>query len=116
MTYSERMTAFEQRLLGKTWDEIAELLHYSCSTVERDIKACVNGRRRQCLCVYPAITEVLVRDYNGSIYKFSRACGINDTTLYFLLKGERYSLKTAEKVCKFLGMSPYQAFGKDDRT
>lgn len=116
MTYKERVKAFKLRMQGNSWSEIAKSLNYSPSTVERDLKSIVNGRKRKCICIYPLISGVLTREYNGSIQAFSSACGVSYGSMYECLTGKAYSKKVMAQICEFLDMTPRQAFRKDDDT
>lgn len=115
MTNKERMSAFEMRLSGMTWGEVAAALHYSKATVERDIKSCILGRKRKSICIYPALKEVLVRDYGGSIQRLADAVGLPYSSAYCCLTGiTSPAYKTGRKICAFLGLTPEQAFGKKE--
>lgn len=115
MTYNERMKAFELRIQGNPWGEIAKVIGYSPATVERDLKSIVNGTKRKCICIYPRISEVLIRDYNGSIQAFANSCGVSYGSMYECLTGKTQSPKVIARICEFMDLSPNQAFRKDDR-
>lgn len=114
MTYHERMKAFELRLNSMTWDEISEMIGYSPSTIETDLKSCVNGRKRKSSCIYPALRKIIMLDYGGSIRQFATACGVSYGCVYCCLTGRSRPEKSGKQICAFLGITPEQAFGKKD--
>lgn len=115
MTYKERLKAFELRMQGNPWGEIAKAIGYSPATVERDLKSIVNGKKYKCICIYPRISEVLNRDYNGSTQAFAEACGVSYGSMYECLSGKAHSPKVVARICEFMDLSPNQAFRKDER-
>lgn len=114
MTRDERMKAFELRLDGLTWDEIADIVGYSSSNVEVDLKSCVNGRKRKSVCIYPTLRNILVREYGGSIHRFAGAVGMSYGSTYSCLTGRSSPEKNGYRICAFLGMTPEEAFGKKE--
>lgn len=116
MTNEERRRAFDLRLRGKTWNEIAAELNYSGgSYVERDIKQCVSGRRKKIPCQYPAIQNIIVSEYYGSVPAFAEACGVNYNTMHATLVGrnKKPSRYVALTICAKTGLTYKEAFGDD---
>lgn len=114
MTNDEKLKAFALRLDGLTWERIAEELHYSVSTVEHDMLNCLRAHcQTRCVCIYPTVKKVLLRDYRGSITALSTASGIPYGTLYDCLTGRHYSRKTAARVSAFLGLPPEEVFARE---
>lgn len=112
MTYDERMKAFDMRIRGRNWGEIAAALNYAeGASVERDIRKCVSGRRKQYRCAYPALRKVISSEYFGSISAFAESCGIKYSTMYAVLLGNRKpSEKNVKKICERTRLSPEEAF------
>lgn len=114
MTSEDKMKAFEMRLIGMTWDQIAAELHYASTNIAMEMKAVVNGRAVRGACIYPAMRLILQRDYNGSMHKFAEACGLPYGRVYSYLTGRTRPAKTRQLICEFLGMTPEQVFGEKD--
>lgn len=114
MTYEDRLKAFEMRLIGMTWDQIAAELHYGSSSIAAEMRSIVNGRAMRGACIYPAMRQIINRDYNGSIYKFAEASGLPYGRVYNCLTGRTIPSKTGQLICDFLKMTPEQVFGKKD--
>lgn len=113
MTHSERMKAFELRLLGLSWREIGKRIGYTRATVENDIKACVGGKRKPTPCVYPELKERVIRDYYGSINRLAAEAGVSYNAAYNCLSGRVDPTKgTGAKICAHLGMTMEEAFGE----
>lgn len=114
MTNEERTKAFELRLRGKPWDEIARELNYANGTsVEHDIKRCVFGRRKKIPCQYPAIQNIIVSEYYGSFPSFAEACGVKYSAMYNALsrRDRKLPKRVAVKICETTGLTYEEAFG-----
>lgn len=114
MTHEDRLKAFEMRLIGMTWDQIAAELHYSSASIAEEMHAIVNGRAMRGACIYPAMRQILNRDYHGSMHKFAEASGLSYGRVYSCLTGRTRPSKTGQLICDFLKMTPEQVFGKKD--
>lgn len=114
MNYEERIRAFEMRLSGQSWPEIAQVLGYSKSVVELDLKACIYGRRK---CIYPALAEILTRDFCGNLSEFARACGVPYGTLYNCMSGRtRPNATMIYRICETTGLTAEEAFREEEET
>lgn len=114
MTYDERMKAFDMRIRGRNWDEIVKAVGYSRTAVQEDLKNCVTGHRKPIPCVYPALREILIQQYYGSIPAFARACGVSYNAMYFCLAGRHTPKNVGPKICELTGLTPAEAFRKED--
>ena len=115
MTRTELLRAFELRLDGAPWDDVAQALNYSTETVMAEVYASLRGRRRAIKCCYPAIRRVIQRDH-GSMAAFSEYCGVPLPTLYHLFSGhsKRPQRKTVDAVLLATGLPYDEAFQKED--
>lgn len=112
MTKEERLKAFQMRLDGETWVDIGKTLGYAHNTVQQDLKMVVCGDPWNVNCVYPSIKKIIIRDYGGSIAAFSRACGIQSSSIYYTLTGRgEPSAKMARAIMETTGLTYTEAFG-----
>lgn len=116
MTRSERLRAFEMRIDGATWKEIGAALNYEPSTVCNDITLCVHSIPKQVRCCYPAIRDVIARDY-GSIRAFADHCGLPANTLYYLFGDPRRrpAAATVDAILIATGLTYEEAFRKESK-
>lgn len=114
MTYDERMKAFDMRIRGRGWGEIGKALGYSRTAVQEDLKNCVTGHRKPVPCVYPALRDLIITQYWGSIPLFAKACGASYDTMYACLTGRTSPKSVGPKICALTGLTPVEAFRKED--
>ena len=86
MTKEELMKAFEMRIDGYTYEEIADKLCYTAGNIQYALKSAYRGdkatlrRAQRQGCAYPnLITEIF--NSHASLKDFSRTCGVNYLTL-----------------------------------
>jgi hypothetical protein len=116
MTNQERMKAFSMRLEGRGWKEIGRALGYSDSTVQQDLKRCVEIRPRQVHCVYPALRDHITERCGGSVQAFAHACGIGVNTLYAVLPGRVHPGKLViDAILKTTGLPYEEAFRRSEQ-
>lgn len=114
MTKHERLKAFEMRLDGSNWSEIARELGYSSTNVKQDLLGCVMTKPRQVTCVYPAIRRIITEEYGGSVSAFADACGISYGTMYYTLSGKRFvPPERQEIISAVIGIPPVEAFERE---
>ena len=115
MTKEERLQALEMRLDGHSWTEIGKALGYTRQAVQQDMQHCISGYPRTVNCVYPVLKEIITEQYGSSISAFTRACGLPDSSLYYVLSGRGApSIKTAEALTKTTVLSYDEMFGEVD--
>lgn len=115
MTRQERMKAFEMRLDGKSWDDIAAVLGYTTNNVRIDIIHCIRYTPRQITCVYPAIRQYITANCYGSAHQFARDCGVPYSTMGNILNGRHTpSLETATAILQATGLSVDEAFRQEE--
>ena len=115
MTKQERLKAFEMRLDGYNWSQIARFLGYANTTVKQDLIGCIMTKPRQVNCVYPAIKRVIVEEYGGSVSAFADACGISYGSMYYTLSGKCFVTKERQAVIsKAIGIPPAEAFEREE--
>lgn len=115
MTKQERMKAFEMRLDGSSWLEIADVLGYTATTVQCDLRSCLSAAPRQVNCVYPALRRVITERYGGSVRTFASACGLSTNSLYAVLPGRsRPSVNMINAILKETGLCYEEAFRTEE--
>ena len=115
MTKQERLKAFEMRLDGSSWAEIADALGYTANTVQCDLKACMIAAPRQVNCVYPAIRRIITERYGGSVRSFASACGVSQNSMYAVLPGKsRPNAYVIDAILKETGLHYEEAFRMED--
>ena len=116
MTKTERLRAFEMRLDGMTWAQIAERIGYTPQTVSDDLRACLNSLPRQVSCCYPAIRDVISRRFDGSIRSFALHCGLPVNSVYYLISGRAVSpsRKVVDAVLAATGLTYEEAFQMEE--
>lgn len=113
MTREERELAFEMRLDGETWEEIAEKLGYDAESVRQDMLRAINKRQRGNAVIYPAIADYIKVHCNGSIYIFACRCNMSKSTMYGIIcEGEKPSRKSASKILAETGLKYKEAFNR----
>ena len=116
MTREERIKAFSMRLDGCSWQEIGKKMGYEPATVFGDVSRCIHKKRRNLPIVYPALCEICVHQFDGSISKMATAMGVSDSTLRNQLNGTcPPSGNTIRIVTEVFGLSFKDAFGRTDR-
>ncbi len=111
MTREERELAFEMRLDGKSWEEIAEALGYDAESVRQDMLRAINKRHKGNAIIYPAIAKYIAENCNGSIYIFACRCNMSKSTMYAIIcEGEKPSRKMASKILAETGLKYKEAF------
>ena len=115
MTKHERLKAFEMRLDGCKWIDIARTLGYTSTTVQQDLQGCVLTKPRQVHCVYPVIRRIITEDYGGSVRAFAAACGISYGAMYYTLSGKCFvPPERQEVISKAIGIPPVEAFEREE--
>ena len=89
MTKQERLKAFEMRLDGCNWSQIARAVGYSSTTVHQDLLGCVMTRPRLVNCAYPAIRQIITDQYGGSVSAFAAALGMTQGDVLHPLRQAR---------------------------
>ena len=113
MTRKERELAFEMRLDGKTWEEIAEAIGYDAESVRQDLMRAIYNRNKGNAIIYPAIADYVKENCNGSIYSFACRCNMSKSTMYGIIcEGEKPSRKSASKILAETGLKYKEAFSK----
>lgn len=110
MTRQERMKAFEMRLDGKSWAEIGRTLGYSHSTVYGDLRLCILSQKKPVPCIYPALSEIISCEYDGSIAAFAERCGASYNAMYSVLSGRTTPKSLGHRICTATGLSYAEAF------
>lgn len=110
MTRQERIKAFEMRLDGKSWPEIGRVLGYSHSTVYGDLRICILSQKKAVPCIYPALAEIIMQDYGGSIRAFAERCGASYNAMYSVLSGRTTTKSLGAGICSVTGLSHEEAF------
>lgn len=117
MTKQERLQAFEMRLDGCKWSEIARTLGYTSTTVQQDLRACVLAKPYQVNCVYPVIRRIITEYYGGSVRAFAQDCGITYNAMYYTLSGKcDVKLERMAIISKVIGIPPEEAFRREEET
>ena len=115
MTKQERLKAFEMRLDGCKWIEIARALGYTSTTVKQDLQGCVLSKPYQINCVYPAIRRIITDRYDGSIRALADACGITYNAMYYTMSGKcPVSAQRKKIISNVLGIPPEEAFQREE--
>ena len=115
MTKQERLKAFEMRLDGCKWIEIARALGYTSTTVKQDLQGCVLSKPYQINCAYPAIRRIITDRYDGSIRALADACGITYNAMYYTMSGKCIvSDQRKNKIANVLGIPPEEAFQREE--
>ena len=115
MTRNERLKAFEMRLDGHNWSEIANELGYSLNGVKHDLMNVVMSKTRQVNCAFPVIRRYIEEHCDGSIRAFSNACGLSYGSLYYRLGGRASVPEAYQKIiCDLIGMPRDIVFQRDE--
>ena len=115
MTKQERLKAFEMRLDGYKWIEIARALGYTSTTVKQDLQGCVLSKPYQVNCVYPVIRRIITEYYGGSVRAFAQDCGITYNAMYYTLSGKCFvPPERQEVISKAIGIPPVEAFEREE--
>lgn len=115
MTNDERRRAFDLRLKGMPWGEIAKEMNYSRYAVEEDIKKIVGGRRKTFRCIYPALRDEIISNHYNSVVTFALDCGISYETMYACLSGRSVpGAKLKKRICEATGLSEEEAFRREE--
>lgn len=89
MTNQDRRRAFDLRLAGHSWEDIAQRLGYCRNTVERDLRRCITRPGvNLCRVVYPALQHYISYYYEGSLAAFCAAVGYPRNKGCKILHGE----------------------------
>lgn len=113
MTREEREKAFEMRLDGKSWEEIAEVLGYDAEWIRQDMVEAINKRKKVSAVIYPAVAEHIATHCNGSIYTFACRCNMSKSAMYRIIcEGEKPSRKMASKILEETGLKYKEAFSR----
>lgn len=114
MTNPDRRTAFALRLEGKSWEEIGQALGYCGSTVYADLTACIRQTPRQPNICYPALRAYVAEHCEGSVLRFSAACGVRVNTLYPLFSGKTAPRQPViDAILRATGLPYEEAFRKE---
>lgn len=115
MTKQERLKAFEMRLDGCNWSQIARAVGYASTTVHQDLLGCVMTRPRLVNCAYPAIRQIITDQYGGSVSAFATALGMTQGAMYYTLSGKHeVSKKRKETISAAIGLPPETAFFREE--
>ena len=115
MTKQERLQAFEMRLDGCKWSEIARKLGYTQTTVKQDLQGCVLTKPYQINCPYTAIRRIITDRYDGSIRALADECGITYNAMYYTLSGKcPVSAQRQKIIANVLGIPPEEAFQREE--
>lgn len=115
MTKQERLKAFEMRLDGYSWAEIASVMGYSHEHIRKELRACVVARPRRVNCIYPGLRQVIAVKYGGSVRALAQDAGIPENTLYYILPGRgRPSAFVQQKLLAATGLTYAEAFTPDE--
>lgn len=112
MTRQDRLSAFQMRLNGKSWGQIADALGYEYTSVYLDMNRVLQrGVRRLMPVIYPRLREYIIQNCEGSTARFARRCGVSPNTMYCALSGAKpVSAKTARTILRETGLTFEQAF------
>lgn len=117
MTKAEKLTAFQMRMEGISWDDIGEALGYCGTTVYQDIQNSL--RRPKILNVrFPLIKNYIERECGGSLKLFAKMCGLSENTLYGCFSRKLHrdpSKETIDAILKQTGMSYQEAFMEEEQ-
>jgi len=117
MTRAERMKAFEMRLDGKSWKEIAAQLGYTPNGVRMDMISAIRYTPRQVNCIYPALRAYIVAECGGSVEGFSRHCNIPESTMGNILVGRHQpNMDSTRLILKATGLTFDEAFRREEDT
>ena len=116
MTNEERQIAFQMRLEGCSWEQIAERLHYADGhTVWADMRRLVFGEVKKPNTIYPNLQKLISEKFGGSIRSFCVFCDIPRTTMRELLEGKRAPNSDQISAIAFAtGLKPEVAFARED--
>lgn len=111
MTREERMRAYELRLKGNTWAQIAQALGYSENATRVDMYQSLKTVPRPVNTVYPRIERYLREHEIQSITAFARMLGVHYHTALDVLHGDRKPSKNfASLVERVTGIPGEEAF------
>lgn len=116
MTRPERLRAFELRLDGCTWAQIADEIGYSAQTVSADLQSCLATPPRVVRCCYPALRHVISTRFDNSIRAFAQHCGVRVNAMYYLLSGRSVSpnKELVDTVLVATGLTYEEAFRREE--
>lgn len=103
MTRETLLKAFEMRIDGYSFDEIAYELNYDQATVWKTMNAVLHENRSR---VRPGGAErlsQLIKDEYGSIRCLSKRTGVPETTISRLLRGSQPLQRNMEKLRAVVG-------------
>lgn len=111
MTREERIRAFTMRCDGYSLHDVAQAVGYTENTVRSDLLMVIHKGARIPSIIYPAIRDVVVYQYGGSLRALSAASGIPVGSLYTCLSGRSNpGKKFRKKLSDFLKIPEEVAF------
>ena len=117
MTKEQLTKAFELRVDGLTYDEIAEHMGVSRQAVHEALHRAMDNGRVYAKCVYPGLRRWMI-DHNISRRQLALALrpGVKPGWLYYKLEGRfRLSMGDVKAILKYTGMTFEEAFGEEEQ-
>ena len=99
--------AFDLRLKGRTYVQIAEELGLNKDTIFNNLNAVLAHGQRMSRCVYPVVSEYIAEHHGGGVRPFARAIGVNPDYMHHILSGTRpMTEQMAGRIAAATGLPP----------